>query len=173
METQSAGKACDGCDLCCRLYEIDELAKPAHSVCVHARPEGGGCGIHGVHPKPCQTFECMWLTQADLNALWRPSVAGFVLRTEGTCLYVDVDPGRRGAWRREPYYAQIKAWSEAIRDGRGMVTVEDHGIFVIFPERDVFLGRLTPGAMIEAGYRRTSAGARPWARLLRTDTAAA
>ena len=168
----SAGKACGGCDLCCRLYDIEELAKPAHTMCVHARPEGG-CGIHGVHPKTCQTFECLWLASDDLDGLWRPSTAGFVLRTEGPALYVDVDPERRGAWRREPYYAQIKAWSELIRDGRGMVTVEDHGIHVIFPERDIYLGRLPAGALIEAGYLKTPTGLRPWARLAPSKTAAA
>jgi uncharacterized cysteine cluster protein YcgN (CxxCxxCC family) len=171
VETHGA-KACGGCDLCCRLYDIEELAKPAHSVCVHARPEGG-CAVHGVHPKTCQVFQCMWLARDDLDALWRPSTAGFVLRGEGTSLYVDVDPERRGAWKREPYYAQIKAWSEAVREGRGLITVEDHGIFVVFPERDIYLGRLPAGALIEAGYLRTSVGVRPWARLARPATAAA
>ena len=167
-----AGKSCDGCDLCCRLYDIAELAKPAHAMCVHARPEGG-CAIHGAHPRICQTFECMWLVSDDLDARWRPSVAGFVLRAEGTFLYVDVDPGQPGAWRRDPYYEQIKAWSAIIRDGRGMVTVEDAGIYVIFPERDIFLGRLPAGALIEAGYLQTPGGPVPWARPARRSTAAA
>jgi hypothetical protein len=168
----TAGKACGGCDLCCRLYEIDELAKPVHSACSHALPEGG-CGIHGAHPMTCRTFACMWLVREELDARWRPSEAGFVLRTEGLSLFIDVDPARPGAWRGAPYYAQIKAWSAAVRDGKGLVSVEDHGIYVIFPEEDIYLGQLPRGALIEAGYMRTAAGLRPWARLLPRSPVAA
>ena len=167
-----AGKACGGCDLCCRLYEIDELAKPVHSACRHALPQGG-CGVHGAHPLTCRTFQCMWLVREDLDERWRPADAGFVLRTEGLSLFVDVDPARPGSWRREPYYPQLKAWSEAVRDGSGLVSVDDRGIYVIFPERDLYLGRLPRGSMIEAGYARTAAGLRPWARLAPDAPAAA
>ena len=163
VQIGGAGKACADCDLCCRLYEIDELKKPVHTACVHAR--GGGCAIHGLHPKTCKTFECLWLMTPELGDLWRPNVAGFVLREEGRSLYVDCDPDHKGAWRRAPYYHQIKLWSEVIRSGVGMVSVEDHGIYVIFPEKDLYLGRLPFGALIEAGYLKTPRGAKPWARL--------
>ena len=163
MDTRGTGRVCGDCDLCCRLYEIDELKKPVQTQCVHAR--GSGCAIHGLHPKTCRTFECLWIMNTDLGELWRPSVSGFVLRQEGASLFVDCDPERRGAWRRAPYYAQIKTWSEVIRTGAGLVSVEDNGIHVVFPEREIYLGRLPAGAMIEAGYLTTSRGPKPWVRL--------
>jgi hypothetical protein len=173
VETLEAGKSCVGCDLCCRLYEIEELAKPVHASCVHARV-GGGCGIHGLHPMTCRTFQCLWLSMDDLGPEWKPSIAGFILRAEENSLYVDVDPERPGAWLEAPYYQQIKSWSEVIRDGRGLVSVEDRGIHIVFPEREIYLGRPPRGALIEAGYaRRVDGTLRPWARLAQTGSAAA
>ena len=103
-----------------------------------------------------------------------PAVSGFVLREEGSSLYVDCDPDRKGAWRRAPYYAQIKNWSEVIKTGVGTVIVEDHGVYVVFPEREIFLGSPPRGALVEAGYAHGRTGLKPWARILGDrDTAAA
>jgi hypothetical protein len=163
--TAAAGKACGDCNLCCELYEIEELSKPMHTLCVHARA-GSGCAIHGLHPLTCRTFRCLWLMRPELDGEWLPAIAGFVLREEGSSLYIDVDPDRKGAWRRAPYYAQIKSWSEVIRKGIGTVIVEDHGVYVVFPERELFLGRPARGALVEAGYAQGRTGLKPWARVL-------
>jgi len=111
-------RGCDGCDLCCRTYEIAELKKPMGSACAHL--SALGCGIHGSHPKTCRTFRCLWLDEPALGEVWRPSRSGFVLRPDpdGVTLWVDVDPLRPGAWRALPYHPQIVTWSWAIRDGR-------------------------------------------------------
>lgn len=162
----SGGRTCDGCDLCCRVFEIEELAKPMGRACALLRE--GRCSIHGFHPKTCQTFRCFWLDRPDLGPEWRPSVAGFVLRVDedGTTLWVDVDPLRRGAWREPPYYGQLKLWSEAIRTGAGVVMVHDAGVWLLFPERDLFLPDAPRGARFEAGYRAGPNGPEPWVRML-------
>ena len=161
----AAGKSCGDCNLCCELYEIEELSKPMHTLCVHARA-GSGCAIHGLHPKTCRTFRCLWLMRPDLDDLWLPAVAGFVLREQGSTLYVDCDRDRKGAWRRSPYYAQIKSWSEIIRTGAGTVIVEDHGVHVVFPEREIYLGVPARDALVQAGYLKGRNGPKPWARVV-------
>ncbi len=167
MPERQTPRSCDGCDLCCRVYEIDELAKPMGRMCEHARD--ARCTIYGLHPKTCQAFRCFWLDRLDLGPEWRPSFAGFVLRLDqdGTTLWVDVDPTQPGAWRADPYYGQLKLWSEAVRGGSGVILVhEPRGVFVMFPEADLFLPDAPRGARFVAGYRPGVLGPQPWARVL-------
>jgi hypothetical protein len=159
-------RGCDGCDLCCRTYEIAELKKPVGTACVHL--SALGCGIHGSHPKTCRTFRCLWLDEPALGEVWRPSRSGFVLRPDpdGVTLWVDVDPLRPGAWRALPYHPQIVTWSWAIRNGRGVVMVHDAGgVFVVFPEAELFLPDPPRGARFRAGYRAGTDGPEPWAEV--------
>lgn len=160
-------RTCDGCDLCCRVYEIPELSKPMGRDCAHLQDMR--CTIHGAHPRTCRSFRCFWLGQPELGEAWRPSTAGFVLRQDpdGLTLWVDTDPLRPGAWRAPPYYGQIKTWSWAIRGGRGVVLVHDiGGVFVVFPETELFLADPPRGARFQAGYRETPDGLEPWAEVL-------
>lgn len=163
----AAARTCDGCDLCCRTYDIPELGKPMGMPCPLIVAHG--CAIHGSHPKTCQTFRCHWLNQPDLGPEWRPSIAGFVLRLDpdGVTMWVDVDPERAGAWRRPPYFVQIKSWSQAIVGGSGVVVVHDAGgVFVIFPETELFFADPPPRARFRAGYRMGVHGREPWAEIM-------
>jgi len=166
-ERHPPARSCDGCDLCCRVYDIDELAKPAGRACAHL--SDFRCTIHGLHPKTCRTFSCFWLDRLDLGPEWRPSFAGFVLRLDQDrrTLWVDVDPQRPRAWHAHPYYEQLKRWSETVRTGEGVVMVHDEGgVWVIFPERDLLLPDAPRGARFEAGYRAGPFGPGPWARVI-------
>lgn len=140
-------------------------------ACSHLRDQR--CTIYGHHPKTCRTFQCFWLERPDLGPEWRPSQAGFVLRQDGSTLWVDVDPSRPRAWRLDPYYAQLKLWSEAVRTGVGVVLVHDRGVWVLFPERNLFLPEPVRGARFEAGYRMGPGGPEPWARILDETAVAA
>ena len=158
--------SCGGCDVCCRVYEIDELAKPAGRLCAHAC---AGCAIYPARPDPCRAFECLWLMRPEMDPSWRPDIAGFVLRLDegGSTLWVDEDPLRPNAWKREPYYRQIKAWSAAVQQRRGLVMAAvAEGVVVVFPESDVFVPRPPQGARVEAGYRTTPNGREPWVRIV-------
>lgn len=163
----AAKRTCEGCDLCCRTYEIAELGKPMGLACPLLVETG--CAIHGSHPKTCKAFRCHWLEQPDLGAEWRPSTAGFVLRLDpdAVTMWVDVDPQRPGAWRRPPYYDQIKSWSWAVKDGRGVVMIHDGGgVFVVFPETELFILDPPRGARFQAGYRMGDHGPEAWAEIL-------
>ena len=166
-------KSCGGCDVCCRVYQIDELQKPAGTLCGNAC--GSGCAIYAARPEPCRAFHCLWLLRADLDATWRPDLSGFVMRLgdEGSTLWIDEDPLRPNAWKREPYYTQIKGWSAAVQQRRGLVMVAvAEGVVVIFPESDIFVPHPPQGARVEAGYRETPRGREPWVRIVPADPAA-
>lgn len=173
MPERQPPRSCDGCDLCCRVYEIEELAKPMGRACPHLVDQR--CGIYGLHPKTCRTFRCFWLDRLDLGPEWRPSFAGFVLRADQdqSTLWVDVDPLRPRAWRASPYYEQLKRWSEVVRTGAGVVLIHDGGVWVMFPERDLLLPDAPRGAAFEAGYRAGPDGPEPWARVVDETRSAA
>jgi hypothetical protein len=98
---------CGSCTLCCKLMEIEELAKPAGSWCPQAEP-GQGCKCYGDRPASCRVFECIWLqTQKDPAAKFpphlRPDRCRAVLTTsdDGENLIVHIDPSRPDA-HKEP-----------------------------------------------------------------------
>ncbi len=161
-------KVCGECALCCKVYDVDDLGKKAGKKCSHVRHEGG-CGIWGLHPQICQDFKCLWLKHDDMDARWRPDVAGFVLRLEpnGTTLNVDVDPELPDHWRRDLYYSQLKLWSEVMPRSEGLVVVyAPEGIYVITPMEDLFLKSPKRGDILETGMEMTLFGLRPFARVI-------
>ena len=161
-------KVCADCTLCCTVYEIPDLEKKQGHACVHTHRDGG-CDIWGLHPSLCQEFKCLWLRHKDMNALWRPDIAGFVLRldTDGTTLNIDIDPKRPEAWRQEPYYGQLKIWSEVITRGEGLLVVHlSDGICVITPDEDLYLRGAKRGEILETGMEMSLFGPRPFARIV-------
>jgi Fe-S-cluster containining protein len=140
-----AGRRCGSCTLCCDLLAVPEIAKPALQMCRHC-VAGEGCRIYESRPKQCRMFTCHFLENPKLSEEWRPSKSHFVLvvSPDGQRLAVNVDPARPGAWRRKPYYAQLKDWSWAAaahprRIGQVLVSVGKQ-TFVILPDRDVDVG---------------------------------
>jgi len=102
---------CQGCTLCCRLLEVQEIAKAALEPCRHLGARGG-CSIYGERPAACRHFQCVWLYSrtgrpaADaLPEGMRPDISHVVLgprdyRHGGDTLYVHVDPDYPEAWRQ-------------------------------------------------------------------------
>jgi len=144
------GRSCGTCSLCCKVYSIKELRKPAGRWCVHC-VRGGGCNIHADRPPSCREFFCSWLVDPNLGPAWKPEVSRFVLSADAThqAIMVMVDPGMPLAWKREPYYAVLKQFSEVFFriDQKVLVNLGGH-ITVILPDRDVPIGRMTPGEEI-------------------------
>jgi len=67
---------------------------------------------------------------------------------------VDVDPAAPAAWRKEPYYSTLKAWSDRDRPMKLEVLVRSAGrLWVIFPETDIDLGPQQTEASVDSGYR--------------------
>jgi hypothetical protein len=112
------GRVCGSCSLCCKLLRIEELDKPAGRWCSHCTVGRDGCKIYDTRPGSCRSFHCTWLIDPKLRAEWRPSTAKMVLQYDHPArrLAVHVDPEFPSAWRSEPYYRQLKAWTCAAID---------------------------------------------------------
>jgi len=51
---------CGECTMCCRMFDIPELQKPANKWCVHC-DIGKSCKIYNDRPSVCADFSCVWL----------------------------------------------------------------------------------------------------------------
>jgi hypothetical protein len=141
------GRSCGTCSMCCKVYSIRELNKPAGQWCIHA-VRGSGCTIHANRPRSCREFFCSWLVDPNLGPEWKPEVSRFVLSADAThrAIMVTVDPGMPLTWKRAPYYAVLKQFSEVFFriDQKVLVNLGGH-ITVVLPDRDVPIGRIAAG----------------------------
>jgi hypothetical protein len=147
-------KPCGDCGMCCKILRINVLDKPAGLWCRHFR-KGAGCSIHESSPVECQRFQCYWSISEALGDEWRPDRSKLLIwsNVEGRII-VDVDPAFPGAWRLQPFYGQLKAWSDRDRPLplEVLVRVKDR-MWVIFPEAEVDLGPPQLDQSITSGYR--------------------
>jgi Fe-S-cluster containining protein len=67
---------CDGCTLCCELFEVKEMDSPAFEMC--KRCDGKGCTIHPTRPQVCRDFECVYTRMEGSNIKTRPDKIGVV-----------------------------------------------------------------------------------------------
>ena len=104
------------------------------------------------------------MVEQGLGPEWKPERAKFALvKTEaGRRLTVLVDPGYPSAWRRSPYYENLKQWAEMAARRSPDLHIVDVMIgtrcIVILPDRDVDIGQLGPGEMIQVECRMTATG---------------
>jgi hypothetical protein len=145
-----AVRGCDGCTLCCKVMGVQPLSKPAGTWCQHCKT-GVGCGIYESRPAECAAFLCGFLLLPELTEEWRPAVSRLIISplTLGNRINVDVDPGRPDAWRRQPYYASLKAWSRRTLAKAGQVVVRVAGrSIVVLPDHSVDLGIVATDELI-------------------------
>lgn len=143
-------RGCDGCTLCCKVMGVQALAKPAGKWCQHCK-SGVGCGIYESRPSDCSAFLCGFLLLPELSEEWRPAVSRLIISplTLGNRINVDVDPARPDAWRRQPYYASLKAWSKRTLAKAGQVVVRVNGrSIVVLPDHSVDLGVVADDELI-------------------------
>ncbi|MGH6870577.1 MAG: hypothetical protein ACREHE_03635 [Rhizomicrobium sp.] len=105
-------RGCDGCTLCCKIFPVEPLNKPANVLCTHCIADTG-CGIFGQASRPavCGEFRCGYLMEPQLGPEWKPSVSHIVLLNEGLSMVAGVDADVPDAWRREPYYSVLRNWA--------------------------------------------------------------
>ena len=144
------GRSCGTCSLCCKVYSIKELSKPAGRWCIHAG-RGSGCTNHADRPHVCRQFFCSWLVDPNLGPEWKPEVSRFFLSADPAyqALTLMVDPGMPLAWKREPYYAVLKKFSYVFfrLNKKVLVNLRGH-ITVVLPDRDAPIGVIAPGEEI-------------------------
>jgi hypothetical protein len=167
----ASGRVCGSCALCCKVLRIEELDKPAGQWCPHCTAGRDGCSIYHTRPGSCRSFHCNWLINPELGAEWRPITAKMVLVYDPPArrLAVHVDPAFPSAWRSEPYYRQLKAWTRAGIDcarnpasdawlmAPVLVYVDDRAT-VMLPNRDIEVGTFTPGDELVVTEKATPSG---------------
>lgn len=133
-------RVCGTCTMCCKLYNVDwlEVPKPAGKWCHHCIP-GHGCKIWENVPKKCADFYCHWRLNAQLGDAWRPDRAGFLINQNAPHMPYEVilDPTKPDAWRREPFFTQIKrAAVAAIAERKAVLIIVGARQWVLLPDRE-------------------------------------
>jgi hypothetical protein len=104
------------------------------------------------------------MTEEALGPEWKPERAKFALvRTaQGRRLTACVDPGAPSAWRRSPYYENLKRWAVEGARRSPDIHLVDVSIgtrwIAILPHRDVDIGTLDPDEMIQVDTSMTATG---------------
>jgi hypothetical protein len=145
-----SARSCGSCTLCCKLFPVPDLAKPAGKWCQHIA-QGRGCGMHEARPQVCRSFWCQWIENPDLGPEWKPEISKFVLSIyPGTnSLAVTVDPGVPGAWRREPYLSGLRQFAAvALAQGDQVIVFTGDRGTAVLPDGEAELGRILPGDRI-------------------------
>jgi hypothetical protein len=138
------GRACGTCTLCCKVFQLAELEKPAGVWCRHCA-QGVGCRIHPTRPAQCRDFFCLWMTDATMPAEWKPERSKMVLSIfpANGFIYVQVDPGYPQAWRKAPYYDQLRQWAKNLLEkGRHIIAFVNDSATLIMPEEAISLGKM-------------------------------
>ena len=121
-------------------------SEPVGIWCVHCAPGRGGCAIHETRPAECRDFFCSWLTSSALGPEWRPNKCKMFVRHEGNLVAIHVDPSDPAAWRREPFFQQIKTFATRAVDTQQQVAVYiKNRVIVVFPNKEVDVGTMNPG----------------------------
>ncbi|WP_374308730.1 hypothetical protein [Dongia sp.] len=139
---------------------IDEIAKPVNVWCPHC-DVGVGCKIYATKPSECTTFQCGWLSDSKFGDEWYPGKSKMVLTADngGNRITIAVDPGRADAWRKDPYYRQIKTWAHAALPHQGQVMIKNGDrMTMILPDDDVDLGIVRQDQLIVTGEQQTPQG---------------
>jgi hypothetical protein len=148
------GRSCGTCTLCCKAVGVAEIAKPGGVWCQHC-VSGKRCAIYQQRYGSCRTFYCEWMMQKALGPEWKPDRAKFVLvnTDRNRHLTACADPGYPSAWRRSPYYQQLKQWAaeglQRFPDLHIVNAMIGSRCIVILPDREVDIGVLDSDEMIE------------------------
>lgn len=128
IATYAPGR-CNGCNLCCVIFEIPEIDKAPFVPCANLC--SAGCSIHnsGRKPSTCVEFECRYVCMHKLDAeekaiIPHPKDAGAYVVEKGLrklFVYVDSKNPRKWAFSAMPNYLKTMI-------GHGFkVTIIDRG----------------------------------------------
>jgi hypothetical protein len=130
--------------MCCKVFRIPEIEKPAGEWCGHWRA-GAGCSIHPIRPRVCRDFFCLWMIDPTLPDVWKPEHSRIVLMISPRerFLHAAVDPSSPQAWRKAPYFDYLRQMATRLEesDRRVIVFVGDNATLVT-PRGATLLGRI-------------------------------
>lgn len=144
------GRSCDGCTMCCKLMEVEELKKPRGTWCVHC-DKAKGCTIYGTRPHSCRNFYCGYRRLPNLDDRWNPAKAKLLVNeeTESNRICIHVDPERPDAWRRDPFLKMFRFWAASTaRNGGYVIVWWGHQAAIVMPDRVKELGHVRDDQVI-------------------------
>jgi hypothetical protein len=153
-------RVCGECSLCCKVIAVDVLQKPAGAWCGHCL-KTSGCAIYERRPDECRQFNCGWLVNPEFGDEWYPRRSKMVLTFDRRAnrVGVHVDAGSPSAWRREPFFTQLKQWArDGVEARRQVVVYVNDNVTVILPDKEVDLGVLGPNDQIVVAATRMTSG---------------
>jgi hypothetical protein len=142
------GRSCGSCTLCCKLFNVPEVATTAGKWCRHCDP-GKGCRIHETRPEVCRTFFCGWMVSPGLGPEWKPERSKVIVLlyviNETFWLNAYVDEGNPSAWQRPEIYKKLKqiaSGNPAVGNRIRVVVRVQIGLrhIIILPDRDIDAG---------------------------------
>ena len=84
---------CGECTLCCDIFPVNWLNKPANTACKHCN---NGCEIHDSKPSECSDFECAYAQMKKVHISIRPDNCGIIFeRLSENIFYGTIDPNRK------------------------------------------------------------------------------
>src|SRR5581483_622768 len=93
-----------------------------------------------------------------------------VAELEGTRIALHMDPGYPQAWRKEPFYTQVKDWAAVAAEQMHQVVVSiGKRAIVVFPDREVDLGLIDDDERIITWDTKTATGRRLDAVKMKAD----
>jgi len=140
------GRECGSCSLCCKVYAISELEKPAGIWCSHCKP-GRGCAVHDALPTQCIEFNCLWRTEASIGPDWKPDRSKMVVTISPVNGYINVqvDGSAPQAWRKQPHYGQLHQWARNnLQKGIYVLVFINDNATLIMPDQEILLGPMLP-----------------------------
>lgn len=144
--TAAAARACGTCTMCCKVYLIEDLAKPAGKWCAHCAI-GSGCRIYDTRPQQCRAFDCVWVQGEDLPASWKPELCKIVFSVWPSTgfVYGQVDPKSPFAWQKQPYLTGMLKWSaQLLEQRRHLLVFVGSDATLIMPSGPVPIGPMSP-----------------------------
>lgn len=156
------GRSCGSCTLCCKVFRIQELSKPAGLLCSRSNIETGLCTDYQNRPSACRDFLCAWLIAPGLGEAWHPVKSKMAVHNWNNAIVITVDPDFPLKWKEEPYYSQIKGWANlAVDNGGHMLVCVGTRITIVFPNKEVDLGEQGPGDRIMT-FEKKGPNGRDW-----------
>ena len=70
-----------------------------------------------------------------------------------------MDPARKDAWRKQPYYGELKAWAATLYpQKRYLIVLQGTDVIAVMPNADKLLGRAAPNQVIHVFEKKTPQG---------------
>lgn len=79
-------RKCGPCAVCCKVFHIEELNKPAGVPCFNLHKQGYRCTIYEDRPQACSEYFCAWARGAGaaVNHKDRPDTCGVIVDRRST-----------------------------------------------------------------------------------------